>query len=135
MRKTDILSRLDNWAEVVPGGGIYADAAARIRELEAALAVRAEAEIIVAPVKPTMDDFAAGLLTTPHLNVNHLRNGAYTMSRALCLTDNANAHAFFRALYERADAMIDPSSPYNTDKPKHKVPGIASRVLTALRLK
>jgi hypothetical protein len=68
------------------------------------------------PDQPTDDDtldaFARGLLATPGVNKSRLRDGAYKMSLALMNTGNAKAYAFFRALYENADAAIDPTSAY-----------------------
>jgi hypothetical protein len=59
-----------------------------------------------------LDAFARGLLATPGVNKYRLRDGAYKMSLALMNTGNAKAYAFFRALYENADAAIDPTSAY-----------------------
>lgn len=59
-----------------------------------------------------LDAFARGLLATAGVNKYRLRDGAYKMSLALMNTGNARAYAFFRALYENADAAIDPTSAY-----------------------
>lgn len=74
---------------------------------------------------PTDDDaldaFARGLLATEGVNKYRLRDGAYKMSLALMNTGNAKAYAFFRAIYEHADAAIDPTSAYR-DGGRHADP-------------
>jgi hypothetical protein len=69
----------------------------------------------------TLDAFARGLLATPGVNVYRLRDGAYKMSLALMNTGNAKAYAFFRAIYENADAKLDPTSAYR-DGGRHADP-------------
>ena len=68
-----------------------------------------------------LDTFARGLLATPGVNKSRLRDGAYKMSLALMNTGNAKAYAFFRAIFENADAAIDPTSAYREGRTDSRV--------------